>query len=144
MPLPKTDKSKNGETMHYSVGAVIMQNKKYLLIDRAIPPFGFAGPAGHIDQNETPEIALYREVSEETGLKILDYKLLLEEEIDWNTCNKGINTHYWYLYECTVLGQLIHNELEAKTIGWYSKDEIKNLKLEPVWAYWFKKLSIID
>lgn len=52
----------DGKVHHYSVGALIELNGKYLLIDRAIPPLGFAGVAGHIDEGEAPEHALAREV----------------------------------------------------------------------------------
>ena len=129
--------------MHYSVGAVIRNDGKYLLIDRVHPPFGFAGPAGHVDEDETPEIALKREVEEESGLLIESYKLLFEEELDWNWCNKGIKVHYWYLYDCKVSGELKQNFAETKSISWYTKNNIGQLKLEPVWEYWFKKINIL-
>lgn len=41
--------------MHYSAGALIRRGDKYLLIDRAKPPFERAGVAGHIDEGESPE-----------------------------------------------------------------------------------------
>lgn len=129
--------------MHFSAGAVIRKDGKCLLIDRFIEPFGFAGVAGHIDENETPEQALIREVEEESGLLIKSKKLLLEEELDWNRCSKGVGTHYWYLFECGVEGELKKSEREAKSIGWFDAEEIKSLKLEPVWEYWFKKLSVV-
>jgi ADP-ribose pyrophosphatase YjhB (NUDIX family) len=71
MPKPVLSKSKDGQPMHYSVGALIQKDGKYLLIDREIKPYGYAGPAGHIDEGETKEQALVREVKEETGLGIL-------------------------------------------------------------------------
>ncbi|MBI5358165.1 NUDIX domain-containing protein [Candidatus Amesbacteria bacterium] len=64
MPVEKRATTPEGKLMHYSVGALIKRSDKYLLIDRAIPPFGFAGIAGHIDENETPLQALAREVKE--------------------------------------------------------------------------------
>jgi len=147
MKTPKLGKSKNNKPMHYSVGALIKRKNKYLLIDRAIPPFGFAGIAGHIDEGESPEKALFREVEEESGLKIEDYKLIFEEELDWNWCSRGTSVHYWYLFDCRSSGEIKKNYTETKSIGWYSIGEIKKLKLEqklePVWEYWFKKLKLI-
>jgi len=143
MAIPKQGKGRDGKLMHYSVGALIKKDGKYLLIDRVQPPFGFAGIAGHIDEGENPEQALKREVEEESGLKIEKYKLLFEEELDWNWCSKGVGIHYWYLYECDVSGKIKENYTETKSIGWYSAEEIKKLKLEPVWEYWFKKIKII-
>lgn len=143
MPKPKVGKTKEGEMMHYSAGAVIEQDGKYLLIDRAIPPFGFAGIAGHIDEGEAPEESLVREVEEESGLAAEECKLLFEEELDWNWCSKGVQSHHWYLFRCVVSGEIKQNIKETKSIGWYTKEEIRNLKLEPIWEYWFKKLEII-
>lgn len=142
MSNPKETKAQNGKPMHYSVGALIHKDDKYLLIDRAIPPFGFAGVAGHIDEDENPEQALAREVEEEIGLKIKSKKLLFEENLDWNWCSKGIDNHYWYLFECEVIGEIKRSERETKSVGWYNADEIRELTLEPVWEYWFKKLKI--
>ena len=144
MGKPKLGASKDNQQMHYSVGALIKKNGKYLLIDRAIFPFGFAGLAGPIDDGETEIEALKREVEEESGLKVVKQKILFEEELDWNECSKGIGIHCWFLFECEVEGEIKANYSEVKSIGWFSKEEIKNLKLEPVWKYWFEKLGILS
>lgn len=143
MPNPKLGKSQDRKEMHYSVGALIIKDGKYLLIDRVKPPLGFAGIAGHIDENEDKIKALKREVEEESGLKVEKYELLIEEELDWNWCSRGTKVHYWYLFSCEVSGDIKENYKETKSIGWYTKDEIINLELEPVWKYWFNKLKII-
>jgi ADP-ribose pyrophosphatase YjhB (NUDIX family) len=143
MPKAKLGKSSKGKDMHYSVGALIEKDEKYLLIDRNVPPYGFACPAGHVDENETEEEAIKREVKEETGLTIESLRLIEEEELDWNWCGKGITVHHWYVFECKVNGNLNGNKSETKSVNWYSKDEIKKLKLEPSWGYWLKKLRII-
>ncbi len=130
--------------MHFSVGALIEKDGKYLLIDRMNPPFGFAGIGGHVDEGEEDTIkALKREVKEESGLTATKCTLVCEEEIPGNFCKRGINTHYWYLYKCETTGEVVQNTKETKSIGWYSPAEMKKLELEPVWDYWFKKLEII-
>lgn len=143
MTKPKEGTTRDGKQMHFSAGAIIEWDGKYLLIDRAIPPFGFAGVAGHVDEGENEHEAIVREVKEEGGFTVTDSKLLFEEELDWNWCSEGITSHYWYLFECRVSGDLRRSRRETKSAGWYSKEEIKKLKLEPVWEYWFKKLGII-
>lgn len=143
MGIPKIGLSKEKKKMHYSVGALIEKDGKYLLIDRAKPPFGFAGLAGHIDEGETEIEALLREVKEESGLAVEEYELLFEEELDWNVCSKGIEGHYWYLFKCEASGAVKMDSAEEKSIGWYTKEQIANLNLEPVWEYWFRKLKII-
>ncbi len=129
--------------MHFSAGALIERNGKYLLIDRAVPPLGFAGVGGHIDEGEDEERAVIREVKEEVGLEVSNPVLLYQEELDWNWCSRGITSHYWYLFQCPISGELERSVRETKSADWYSRDEIKTLKLEPAWEYWFKKLGII-
>lgn len=134
---------KNGQPHHYSVGAVIKKGDKYFLIDRTNPPFGFASVAGHVDEGETPEEALVREVKEESGFDVTESKLLIEEYVSQNRCVKNVNSHHWYVYKVEVVGEVVHDITEAKSIGWYTRDEIAGLKLEPIWEVWFKKLGII-
>src|SRR3989338_2753275 len=134
---------RDGKVAHYSVGAIIQKDGKYFLIDRAIPPLGFAGIAGHVDAAESVQEALVREVEEESGFKVTLHKLLFEEFLAWNWCSKGVEGHRWYLFECGVEGEVKQNYRETKSVGWYSKDQIQKLTLEPVWEYWFKKLAIL-
>lgn len=142
--LPKKGTARNGQEMHYSVGAVIEQDGKYLLIERNVPPLGFASIAGHVDEGEDNIAkAMIREVEEESGLKVISYEFLKEEELDWNWCSKGVNVHYWYVFKCKVEGTFKVNEREVNSIAWYTPEEIAKLNLEPVWKYWFEKLGII-
>lgn len=145
MATPKTRQSSQGVPMHYSVGGVIVRNKKYLLIDRTKIPLGFAGLAGHVDEGEDFETALHREVLEESDLEILSTKLLFDEELDWNSCSRGITVHHWQLFQCEVKdGDLQLDKAESKSIDWYSLEDIRKLKLEPVWQYWFEKLGLFN
>lgn len=143
MVILKTGISSSGKEMHYSVGAIIKRGDEYLLIDRANPPYGFAGLAGHIDEGESSEEALFREVTEESGLRVVEFRLLYEEELDWNKCSRGVGTHYWHLYECEVMGEVKRDFGETKSIGWYTREEIARLTLEPAWKYWFEKEGIV-
>lgn len=142
MPSPKKGKTKLGRPMHYVVGALIEHDGKYLLVDRMFRPLGFACVAGHIDEGETPEQALVREVKEESDCTVTSHKLLKEEELEWNICRHG-HAHYWYIFECTVTGKIKRNKEEEKSIAWYTPEEIKKLPLEPAWEYFFKKIKII-
>lgn len=143
MAIPKQGTATNGQIQHYSVGAVIQQEERYLLIDRMKPPLGYAGIAGHIDAGEDTLKALAREVREESGLRVITAGLVLQEEVHNNTCSKGISVHQWFVYRCTVAGELIHNPRETKSIGWYTVQELGQLPLEPVWRHWFTTLKIL-
>ena len=134
----------NGRIVHYGVGAVIKKDGKYLLIDRAEEPYGFACITGHIRKNETPEEALAREVGEEVNLEVLSHSLIIERMITNRECRDGKVLHHCYIFETSVRdnGKIKLNE-EVKSAGWYSKEEIKSLKLEPLWKFFFKKIGVI-
>ncbi len=140
---PKLHPSSKGKPMHYSVGAIIKKDDTYLLLDRVSPPFGFAAPAGHIDEWENKKQALKRIVQLETGLEVVDFTLLSQEEIDWNTCSRNIHVHHWFVFECKTTGDINRSYSESKSLKWYTIKEMKKLKLEEMWKYWFKKLKII-
>lgn len=130
--------------MHTSVGIIIKDDTgKILMIDRAVSPYGWACPAGHVDKGETPKQAAIRETREEVNVGIKELKLLHEEYVNWSECVKGVKGHHWYVYKATDwTGQEKGDEYETKDIGWFSPEEIKNLKLETVWEYWFQQLKI--
>lgn len=130
--------------MHKSVGAIIKNDKnEILMLDRVNFPFGWACPAGHIDDNETPEAALKREVKEETRLTVKDYKLLFHEYIGWNECKSRVKGHDWYLYEARVSDDKFQMGVEAKEMRWVDPKDINKLNLEEIWQHWFKKLKLI-
>jgi 8-oxo-dGTP pyrophosphatase MutT (NUDIX family) len=131
--------------MHKSVGVVIKNKKEeILMIERVKFPFGWACPAGHIDDGEKPEVALLREVREEIGLEIENIKLLIHEFVDWNKCSRGVVGHDWYLFEAQFSkGDLVIEQKEVKNFQWVSQNKLKNLQLEEVWKMWFEHLGYL-
>ena len=131
--------------MHQSVGVIIKNNKgEVLMMNRKNYPYGWACPAGHIDQGEGPEQAAHRETKEETGLQTQEIHKLFQEFIEWNECAQGAKGHYWHVYEAkSWLGEIKTSDKEANVIKWIPENKIAELQLEPVWEYWFKKLSVI-
>ena len=130
-----------------SVGAIIQNDGKFLLIDRVNPPYGWAGVAGHIEEGQTPEEALVAEVSEEVRLMVISHKLVIEEMVPWNNCRRSNGEgHYWYVYKVDVdeSDQIEAEEDEVKEFGWFTPEEMQYLELEPVWRYWFEKLGYIS
>lgn len=81
----------------HSVGAVIRQGNKYLTLYRKTYPTGLAFIAGHVEANETPKDALVREVKEESGIMVKDFKLLLHDTFP-NLCKNGYSSHEWWVY----------------------------------------------
>jgi 8-oxo-dGTP diphosphatase len=138
MPEPKAGYSRTGKPMHYSVGAFITDDHgRHLMLDRVKVPFGWACPAGHVDDGEDPETAIRREVFEETGLTVTAVRLLYAKEVAGNVCSRGITYHHWCVYDCETTGTPRFDPEEAKGMRWVSPDELPMLTLEPIWKYWF-------
>lgn len=152
------------ECDHTSVGILVWQEDKLLLIERKKFPFGFAPPAGHLDGDLDYEIAVKRELEEEVGLKAAKLNLIVGARKN-NPCRRpGGTWHYWKIYQATVSGDLKPSPDETKQAGWYTKESLRALAertknyltgkipeeewqqspgLEAVWREWFKELQII-
>jgi len=131
--------------MHKSVGAIIKNEKgKILMIERKKFPPGWACPAGHIDRGESPENAMMREIKEEVGLNVKEFKLLIHKFVDWNKCSKGEIGHDWHVYEVVDYdGEIKRSKDETKNLRWVSANRLRKLDLEKVWRMWFDKLNIL-
>ena len=140
---PKLHPSSRGEPMHFSVGAIIESDQGILLLDRVKPRFGFACPSGHIGEWENRDQALFREVKFETNLEVVKSEVIIEEEVANNTCSRGVDAHYWFVFQCRTRGDLNRDPQHAKSLAWYTPKEIKRLPLERMWKYWLKKAAII-
>lgn len=149
---------------HKSVGMLVWKNDGLLLIERKIFPFGFAPPAGHVDEDIIFENTVKRELKEEVGLDSRDIKLLIEGRKE-NPCRRENGTwHYWKIYKVEATGEVKRSEDEIKQANFYTKDDLLLLTvkteryirgeieesewenapgIEPVWYEWLKELKII-
>ena len=66
--------------------------------ERVIYPFAFAIPAGHLDAGEIAEIAVKRELKEETGIESGSVSFFSEEDVIGDKCRRGADNHKWHLY----------------------------------------------
>jgi len=145
-----------------SVGMLVWKEDSLLLIERAKYPFGFAPPAGHVDDFLSFEDAARQELKEEVGLEVSDIQLIGEGKKQ-NPCRReGGSWHYWKIYEVQAIGEIDRSLEETKQAGWYSKDEIEKLKqrtllylakdisedewnknpgMEPIWMEWLAELG---
>ena len=125
--LSKKDISNN---LHRSSRAIVLHDNKLLLL-HAKSIDVFMTPGGGIETGETPEIAVIRELKEETGFdgKILKKTLVIKEyfpETSWET-------HY-FLVEANLTSQSVLN----------LTDEEKSQNLEQVWVKVDDALTLLD
>jgi ADP-ribose pyrophosphatase YjhB (NUDIX family) len=147
-----------------SVGMLVRKDGSLLLIERKKLPFGFAPPAGHVDEDVSFEDAARRELGEEVGLKTKEMILLVEGRKE-NLCRRdGGSWHYWKIYSVETDGEIRRSLDETKQARYFGAEELSELVmkteryiageikpeaweespgLEPVWYEWLKKLRII-
>lgn len=108
----------------------IEKDDSYLMLHRVkkeqdVNKDKWIGVGGHLEEDESPEECLLREVKEETGLTLLSWKL------------RGIitfmsdvwQTEYMFLYTATGFsGEL--KECPEGNLEWVRKEEVQNL---PIW-----------
>jgi len=133
----------------HSVGALIKKEGKILLLFRKKFPIGWAPPAGHIEEGETPDAALIREIQEEVGLRIISSKLLIGQKEFPNSCSRGYKKHDWWVFEIEIWKGLpgIKEPDKAEELGWFSPEAIRELakkdQMDPAWRYIFQELQIL-
>ncbi|MBI2600908.1 NUDIX hydrolase [Candidatus Daviesbacteria bacterium] len=149
---------------HASVGMFVWRDDHLLLIERKEFPFGFAPPAGHVDNHGSYEKAAENELKEEVGLRSVSLSLMIEGCKE-NICRRpGGTWHHWRIYRVEAQGNIQRSRTETRRAGWYSLEEIKSLSdktvqylnggisnenwrmdpgIETVWYEWFRELKII-
>ncbi len=133
-----------------SVGAIIKDEKGGFLVQyRLKTPQGLALPAGHIEEGEDPAECLLREVFEETGLKVKNFKPVIENKFYPNSCPKNHEGHDWWVYEAEAEGDLVLREPDKhKFLKFMSLDEMRRYvergETDPAWfEYILPELVII-
>ncbi len=121
------------------VAAVIHQDHRILATQRGYGEFkdGWEFPGGKIEEGETPEVALIRELKEELTITVKPEKLLTVVEYDYP--NFHLSMHCFLssieqgeinLLELEAMKWLSHNELDC--VAWLPADHglIELLKKE--------------
>jgi len=127
--------------MNKRVSAIIIKNNQILLIHRIKNDIEyFVLPGGAVEVGEGNEIALIREIKEETNLDIVNYKLLSQVREE---------SKLWYIYiidEYFGDIRLGYPEIERQSkenqyiLEWYNIEDLVNINIMPNKI----KLEIID
>jgi 8-oxo-dGTP diphosphatase len=116
------------------VGAVIIHEKRVLLVKRGNPPLlgEWSLPGGVVELGETLRAAAQREASEETGLIVKAGKVL--EVLDRIIPGKEGAPQYHYVlidFLCTVEGGELCAGGDAADVRWARESELAQYRLEP-------------
>lgn len=112
---------------------IIIQNNKYLLVKQNKQPYKdcWAPVHGTIEPNETEENAVIRETLEEIGLAVEPIKKLGITKADY----KVKDLHWWLA--AYKKGEINIDHKEISECGYFSKNELLNLKLLPMTKEFF-------
>ncbi len=104
-----------------AVGAVVLQDNKILLVKRKYPPSAgwWSVPGGHVEEGETLENAVLRELQEETGLIGCDPKLIALTE--YISRRNGIVKYHYLIVDyliTSIKGKLKKSD-EVLDIGFF-------------------------
>ena len=135
---------------HVGAYGVIIKDNKIILVKKARG--GYKGkldlPGGGMEHTELPEEALKREIMEEAGINITNYKLLdvVATNIKWEMePNLWEDLHHLgILYTVDTNEYLLKNEadgLDSNGANWYNIAELNKKELSPFTILALEKLG---
>ena len=135
---------------HFCVTVYVVNSKRdkhLLLLHKKLN--SWLPPGGHIESNEIPDAAAIRECFEETGIKIkllgtqYEYSggLISPVSIQRNIIQEGKHEHLDIIYFGIEIGGTLLGNNESEKVGWYNKDELKEMKLFESTRFWLEKIE---
>ncbi len=100
-----------------SVVAIVLNEKKEVLVLNHFfrPRASWGLPGGFIDPDEDSELAIKRELQEETGLELENVELIKV---------RTIKKHLEILFLAKGIGEARVNSPEIKEVGWFQLDDL--------------------
>ena len=114
------------------VGALILNNRRVLLVERGKPPLAgyWSLPGGLVETGERLEDALSREVLEETGLIVTADSIATIFERIMPDESGACEYHYVLIdFYCSVTGGDLRPGSDSKRAEWFPIDSLDTLKL---------------
>ncbi len=100
-----------------SVAAIVVnENDEVLLVDHVLrSDLTWGIPGGFVKHGEQPEVAIRREILEETGLELEAIKMV------WV---RTLNRHIEILFRAAPVGTACVQSFEINELGWFKVDEM--------------------
>ena len=104
--------------------AIIIVNGKVLLVQQRKPSaYGlWSYPGGHVEAGETPEQAVYREVREELGVRLVNAQPFKVYQLATPTGDLELNT-----FTGNIEGNITLKDDELLAYGWFSLDALESM-----------------
>lgn len=127
--------------MKTTSSAILVRDNKILVNKRPRNKKIYAGfwdVSGGRVENETPEEAMKREVKEELGIEVVEFKFfdIMKNNVD--PTSKEIYNHYYFIV--TKWNGEIRNLSDAEELRWIGKNEIDSLGFTPEMKQLLKKV----
>lgn len=115
--------------MNVTSNAILLKNNKILIGKRPKTKKTYAGFwdvfGGHVEDGETPEEAMKRELKEELDIEVAEYKFFYLMKNDLDSTSKKACDHYFFIV--TKWKGLIRNS-DAEALEWVSKKDLSKFK----------------
>lgn len=140
------------------VGAILLSKDGKMLMGEKRPgktaPYpGWYLPGGGVEQGESLEQALRREMQEETGLDISGYKVRLVDDQGYGESIKHLNGKdtpvkmRFFMFEILIDDEAANIRLseddDMVNLRWFSPDELRTVELAPPSISLFKRLGYL-
>ena len=121
------------------VGALVFRGNSILLVERAMHPYGiWTIPSGYQEEGETLEMAVMREVLEETGIKVHPRGIVFLR----NMMEHGaIDMYSVFLCDSDAIEEPFVNDAESTSARFVPLDEFDNMNIEPD-SRWFVEIYL--
>lgn len=130
---------KNKQPPQQVVSAIVQNDEKYLLIRRMNPPSKgmYAFPGGRVENGESLEQAVLRELLEETCLTGTDAQLYAEYDLSREGGAFALSVYKIKVSD--ISGASAQDD--AEDLGWYEISETASLEMPPSMVDCFTKLA---